>query len=70
MKSKTEKLLDELVKLHPKYIDLSLDRLKILLKKLGNPQNRLPKTVHIAGTNGKGSVQKIGRAHVRTPVTS
>jgi len=32
VKSKTEKLLDELVKLHPKYIDLSLDRLKLLLK--------------------------------------
>ena len=39
MKSKTEKLLDELVKLHPKYIDLSLDRLNILLKKLGNHQD-------------------------------
>ena len=32
MKSKTEKLLDELVSLHPKYIDLSLDRLKLLLQ--------------------------------------
>ena len=52
MKSKTEKLLDELVKLHPKYIDLSLDRLKLLLKKLDNPQDYLPKTIHIAGTNG------------------
>ena len=51
MKSKTEKLLDELVKLHPKYIDLSLDRLKLLLKKLGNPEDHLPKTIHIAGTN-------------------
>ena len=61
MKSKTEKLLDELVKLHPKYIDLSLDRLKLLLKKLGNPQNHLPKTIHIAGTNGKGSVQSFIR---------
>ena len=57
MKSKTEKLLDELVMLHPKYIDLSLDRLALLLKKLGNPQDHLPKTIHIAGTNGKGSVQ-------------
>ena len=43
MKSKTKKLLDELVKLHPKYIDLSLDRLKLLLKKLGNPEDHLPK---------------------------
>ncbi len=61
MKSKTEKLLDELVKLHPKYIDLSLDRLKLLLKKLGNPEDHLPKTIHIAGTNGKGSVQSFIR---------
>ncbi len=61
MKSKTEKLLDELVTLHPKYIDLSLDRLKVLLKKLGDPQNSLPKTIHIAGTNGKGSVQSFIR---------
>ncbi len=61
MKSETEKLLDELVKLHPKYIDLSLDRLAVLLKKLGNPENYLPKTIHIAGTNGKGSVQSFVR---------
>ena len=61
MKSKTEKLLDELVKLHPKYIDLSLNRLRLLLRKLGNPQNYLPKTIHIAGTNGKGSVQSFIR---------
>ncbi len=61
MKSKTEKLLDELVKLHPKYIDLSLDRLGFLLKKLNNPQNHLPRTIHIAGTNGKGSVQSFIR---------
>ena len=61
MRSKTNKLLDELVKLHPKYIDLSLDRLNKLLKKLGNPQLDLPKTIHIAGTNGKGSVQSFIR---------
>ena len=61
MKSKTEKLLEELFKLHPKYIDLSLDRLELLLNKLGNPQDHLPKTIHIAGTNGKGSVQSFGK---------
>ena len=61
MKSKTEKLLDELVKLHPKYIDLSLDRLLLLLNKLGNPQDHLPRTIHISGTNGKGSVQSFIR---------
>ena len=61
MKSSTNKLLDELLKLHPKYIDLSLKRLQILLKKLGDPHLNLPKTIHIAGTNGKGSVQSFIR---------
>ncbi|MDC2979680.1 bifunctional folylpolyglutamate synthase/dihydrofolate synthase [Pelagibacteraceae bacterium] len=61
MISKTNKLLDELIKLHPKYIDLSLERLKKLLFKLGNPHLDLPKTIHIAGTNGKGSVQSFIR---------
>ncbi len=61
MRSKTKKLLDELVKLHPKYIDLSLDRLDKLLDKLGNPHLELPKTIHIAGTNGKGSIQSLIR---------
>ena len=56
MKSKTSKLLNELIELHPKYIDLSLDRLKKLLEKIGDPHLDLPKTIHIAGTNGKGSV--------------
>ena len=48
-------LLDDLQKLHPKYIDLSLKRITKLLEKLGNPQLNLPPTIHIAGTNGKGS---------------
>ena len=55
MTSKIDKLLSELINLHPKYIDLSLKRLKNLLKKLGNPHHDLPPTIHIAGTNGKGS---------------
>ena len=59
MNSKTNKLLDELLKLHPKYIDLSLTRLNNLLVKLGNPHLSLPKTIHIAGTNGKGSIQSF-----------
>ncbi len=61
MKSKTDKLLEELQKLHPKYIDLSLDRLRKLLYKLGNPHLNLPETIHIAGTNGKGSIQSFIR---------
>ena len=59
MKSKTDKLLNDLFNLHPKYIDLSLDRLVKLLKKLGDPHLNLPKTIHIAGTNGKGSIQSF-----------
>ena len=55
MTQKLEKMLDQLVKLHPKYIDLSLERLLKLLNKLGNPHLKLPPVVHIAGTNGKGS---------------
>ena len=61
MNNKTNKLLYKLSKLHPKYIDLSLDRLSKLLHKLGNPHLDLPKTIHIAGTNGKGSIQSFIR---------
>ena len=55
MISKTNKLLKEFINLHPKYIDLSLSRLEHLLKRLGDPHKNLPPTIHIAGTNGKGS---------------
>lgn len=55
MFTKTDQLLKEFVNLHPKYIDLSLNRLEYLLGKLGNPHKCLPPTIHIAGTNGKGS---------------
>jgi len=53
--SKTDNLLKEFINLHPKFIDLSLSRLETLLEKLGNPHKNLPPTIHIAGTNGKGS---------------
>ena len=55
MSQKLNELLMQLVSLHPKYIDLSLKRLLKLLKKLDNPHLKLPPTIHIAGTNGKGS---------------
>ena len=55
MKSKIDKLLIQLMNLHPKYIDLSLDRIKTLLNKLDNPHLNLPPIIHLAGTNGKGS---------------
>ena len=55
MSQQLDKLLMQLVNLHPKYIDLSLGRLSKLLRKLNNPHLNLPPTIHIAGTNGKGS---------------
>ena len=48
--------------LHPKIIDLTLDRVWRLLVALGNPQNHLPPVIHLAGTNGKGSTQAMIRA--------
>ena len=54
-----DKLLDELLELHPKRIDLSLDRICNLLEKLDNPQNKINNIVHIAGTNGKFSTLKF-----------
>ena len=48
------KILNRLQKLHPKEIDLSLDRIQNLLKKLGNPQDKI-KAISVVGTNGKNS---------------
>ena len=50
----SDAILTRLLSLHPKIIDLSLDRMLRLLEDLGNPQDRLPPVIHIAGTNGKG----------------
>lgn len=56
------KILERLNKLYPALIDLSLDRLKRLLKELGNPEQKLPPAIHVAGTNGKGSTCAFLRA--------
>ena len=48
--------------LHPKVIDLTLDRVHRLLAALDHPERRLPPVIHIAGTNGKGSTQAMIRA--------
>jgi dihydrofolate synthase/folylpolyglutamate synthase len=48
--------------LHPKKIDLSLGRIETLLARLGNPETKLPAVIHVAGTNGKGSVIALLRA--------
>jgi dihydrofolate synthase/folylpolyglutamate synthase len=55
-------ILDRMMALHPKVIDLTLDRVWRLLDAVGNPQDRLPPVIHIAGTNGKGSTQAMIRA--------
>ncbi len=54
--------LERLKALHPKSIDLNLDRMLRVCEALGNPQDRLPPTVHVAGTNGKGSTLAFMRA--------
>jgi dihydrofolate synthase / folylpolyglutamate synthase len=55
-------ILERLKTLHPKAIDMSLDRLVRLMAALGNPQDRLAPVVHVAGTNGKGSTLAALRA--------
>ena len=54
--------IEKLLGLHPKGFDLSLDRITRLLEVLGNPQDKLPRVIHVAGTNGKGSVTAFCRA--------
>lgn len=61
-RQKVSEALGRLAQLHPKLIDLSLGRVERLLDALGRPQDRLPPVLHIAGTNGKGSVVATARA--------
>jgi dihydrofolate synthase / folylpolyglutamate synthase len=60
--ARSDAILMRLLELHPKIIDLSLDRMWRILERLGNPQKKLPPVIHIAGTNGKGSTLAITRA--------
>ena len=62
MTARIEGIVARLHGLHPRLIDLSLDRLLTLLAKLEHPERRLPPIVHVAGTNGKGSVCAFLRA--------
>ena len=57
-----DSILARLTALHPKRIDLSLDRLQQLLAALGHPEKKLPPVIHVAGTNGKGSTVAFLRA--------
>src|SRR5688572_957036 len=57
-----DSIIARLLTLHPKRIDLSLDRIWRVLDALGHPERRLPPVIHVAGTNGKGSAIAFMRA--------
>jgi dihydrofolate synthase/folylpolyglutamate synthase len=57
-----DSIVARLIRLHPKRIDLSLGRIEQLLAALGHPERKLPPVMHVAGTNGKGSVIAFLRA--------
>jgi dihydrofolate synthase/folylpolyglutamate synthase len=57
-----EPIIERLLTLHPKRIDLSLDRMWRILARLGHPERKLPPVIHVAGTNGKGSTVAFMRA--------
>ncbi|RUT30313.1 bifunctional folylpolyglutamate synthase/dihydrofolate synthase [Arsenicitalea aurantiaca] len=60
--STPDAILERLLALHPKLIDLGLSRIERLLAALGHPERRLPPVIHVAGTNGKGSTIAFLRA--------
>jgi dihydrofolate synthase/folylpolyglutamate synthase len=62
MAGRVEGIVARLHGLHPRLIDLSLERLQDLLAKLGHPEQHLPPVIHVAGTNGKGSTCAFLRA--------
>ncbi len=64
--SRSDVILDRLTGLHPKLIDLNLERMNRLLAALGHPELSLPPVVHIAGTNGKGSTAAMIRKGLET----
>lgn len=61
---RSDQILERLLGLHPKLIDLSLGRMRRLLKALDHPEKRLNRVIHIAGTNGKGSTLAFLRAMI------
>lgn len=60
--AKSDVILDRMMALHPKVMDLVLDRVWRLLDALDHPERDLPPVIHLAGTNGKGSTQAMIRA--------
>jgi dihydrofolate synthase/folylpolyglutamate synthase len=62
VKQGSDAVLERMMTLHPKIIDLTLDRMHRILAALGHPERSIPPVVHVAGTNGKGSTQAMIRA--------
>jgi len=60
--SQIDSIVTRLLQLHPKRIDLTLERMWRILEALGHPERRLPPVIHVAGTNGKGSTIAFMRA--------
>jgi dihydrofolate synthase/folylpolyglutamate synthase len=60
--SSSDAILQRMMALHPKVIDLTLDRMGRCLDAVDNPHEHLPPVIHVAGTNGKGSTQAMIRA--------
>ncbi|MEX1036184.1 MAG: hypothetical protein WDZ54_09525, partial [Sneathiella sp.] len=58
----SDRILARMMALHPKIIDLTLDRMMPLLARLDHPEKHLPPVLHVAGTNGKGSLLAYLRA--------
>ena len=58
----SDAILERMMALHPKIIDLTLDRMWRCLEAVGNPHEAVAPVIHVAGTNGKGSVQAMIRA--------
>lgn len=62
MSTGSDAILERMMRLHPKVIDLTLDRMWRCLEAVGDPHLHLPPVIHVAGTNGKGSTQAMIRA--------
>ena len=60
--TRIDTVVTRLSTLHPKLIDLTLDRMTRILAALGHPERKLPPVIHVAGTNGKGSVTAFCRS--------
>ena len=60
----SDAILERMMALHPKIIDLTLDRMWRCLHAVGDPHLTVPPTIHVAGTNGKGSTQAMIRAGI------